>query len=149
MTDPRGASPPTGAHNQRVIAGLVVALALVTGLVLGVGVDRRMLLRGPGRPPFGRFGLLHVGGRGGRSPTAWLDSELHLTPAQRVQVDSIVSRELALRAKLQDTIDVRLRTLMDSGRAAVDRVLTPEQRQKLAVLRAHRDSAREAARPRR
>jgi Spy/CpxP family protein refolding chaperone len=37
-----------------------------------------------------------------------------------------------------------MRLFMDSTRAAVDRVLTPDQRQKLAALRARRDSARGA-----
>jgi Spy/CpxP family protein refolding chaperone len=58
------------------------------------------------------------------------------------QVDSIMTRQMGLRRALADTMDAKMRTLMDSTRTAVDRVLTPEQRQKLAAMRAHRDSAR-------
>jgi len=58
------------------------------------------------------------------------------------QVDSIMSRQMAQRRALADTMDGRMHVLMDSARAAVDRVLTPEQRQKLDALRARRDSAR-------
>ncbi len=143
MTSPRGpeASPPAGA--PRLVAALVVALALVTGLVLGVAVDRGLLLRGHG----GRAAFVGraPGGRPGAPRDVvrqHIESELALTPAQKTQVDSILSQQMAKRRALVDSIGVHMHALMDSTRAAVDRVLTPEQRQKLVAIRAHRDSLR-------
>jgi hypothetical protein len=71
-----------------------------------------------------------------------IDSVLGLSPAQKTQVDSILSQQMAKRRALEDSMGTRMRALMDSTRAMVDRVLTPEQRQKLAAMRAHRDSLR-------
>jgi len=129
----------------RLVAGLVVALALVKGLILGVAVDRGLLLRGHGGR--GAFVGRGFGGRPGMEQREGvvrgrIESELGLTPAQKTQVDSILSQQMAKRRALDDSIGVRLHALMDSTRAAVDRVLTPEQRQKLATIRAHRDSLR-------
>jgi Spy/CpxP family protein refolding chaperone len=142
MTDPRGASLPP-ARSQRLVAALVVALVLITGLVLGVGVDRGILLRNRGafggRAAFGRPGPRRGPPERMRQRFA---TELGLSASQMAQVDSIMSQQMARRRALDDSMGSRIRVLMDSTRAAVDRVLTPEQRQKLAALRAHRDSAR-------
>lgn len=145
MTAPHGGSASAPARG-RLTASLVVVLALISGLVLGVAVDRGLLLHRPGsfglRPGLGsRFD----GPRRGPPTERWrhlVDSELGLTPAQIAQVDSIMARQMGQRQALVDTMDARMRVLMDSTRAAVGRVLTPEQRQKLDALRAHRDSAR-------
>jgi Spy/CpxP family protein refolding chaperone len=149
MTNPRGPDAPPTASAPRLVAALVVALALVTGLVLGVAVDRGLLLRGHGGR--GAFVGRGPGGRPGASRDVvrqHIESELGLTPAQKTQVDSILSQQMAKRRALADSIGVHMRALMDSTRAAVDRVLTPEQRQKLAAIRAHRDSLRSAGGPR-
>jgi Spy/CpxP family protein refolding chaperone len=151
MTDPRGSGMAPSAGAPRLVAALVVALALVTGLVLGVAADRGLLLRGHGafgpRPP--QFGGRGPGRRGPPGPPPdvrqHIETELGLSAAQKTQVDSIWSQQMAKRQALDDTIGTRMRALMDSTRVAVDRVLTPEQRQKLAAMRAHRDSARAAA----
>jgi Spy/CpxP family protein refolding chaperone len=153
MTDPRGPSP-TPVRSQRLIAALVVALALITGLVLGVAVDRGILLRnrGPlaGHPGFG----MRPGGRrvGAGGPPERMRqrfaTDLGLSASQMTQIDSIMSQQMARRRALDDSMGARMRTLMDSTRAAVDRVLTPDQRQKLAALRARRDSARGSRPPR-
>lgn len=151
MTDPRGPSP-TPVRGQRLVAALVVALALITGLVLGVAVDHGILLRNRG--PFGghpAFGMRLGGRRGGGPPERMrqrLATELGLSASQMTQIDSIMSQEMARRRALDDSMSARMRIFMDSTRAAVDRVLTPDQRQKLAALRAHRDSARGSRPPR-
>ena len=148
MTTPRGPDPSATAGAPRLVAALVVILALVTGLILGVAVDRRLLLRGRGAGPFGGRPPFATHGPGGRHgpPTErirdYFKTQLGLSPAQMTQVDSIMSQQMAKRRAFDDTMTVRSRALMDSTRAAVDRVLTPDQRQKLAALRAHRDSLR-------
>jgi Spy/CpxP family protein refolding chaperone len=142
VTEPRGQSPAP-VRSQRLIAALVVALALVTGVVLGVGVDRGILLRNRG-PYGGRPGFTMRGRRGGppERMRQRFATELGLSASQMTQIDSIMSQQVTRRRALDDSIGARMRVFMDSTRAAVDRILTPEQRQKLAVLRAHRDSAR-------
>lgn len=142
MTEPRGSSL-TPVHSQRLIAALVVALALVTGVVSGVGVDRGILLRNRG--PYGeRSGFMMRGRRGGppERMRQRFATELGLSASQMTQIDSIMSQQMARRRALDDSIGARMRVFMDSTRAAVDRVLTPEQRQKLAAMRVHRDSTR-------
>jgi Spy/CpxP family protein refolding chaperone len=148
MTDPRGGTTPVPPHSQRLVAGLVVALALVTGIIVGVAADRRLLLHRSGEPFMGRPGFgMHDGPRHGGPDR--LAAELGLTPAQKTEIDSIMSRQMAAHRALQDSIAIRMHAAMDSTRAAVDRVLTPEQRQKLAAIRARRDSMRGPARDRR
>jgi len=141
MTDPRMASPATRSGSQRAVAALVVALALATGLVAGVAVDRGLLLHGH---PFGGRGWMVRGprdhGLGAERVRKGFASELGLTPAQVVQVDSIMARHMTERRALMDSMGTRMRVLLDSTRADVDRILTPEQRQKFAALRARRDS---------
>lgn len=143
MTDPRGPDVSRGAGAPRLVAALIVALALVTGVIVGVAVDRGLLLRGHGfggRPPFAVRG-----GRRGAPPDGVrnrIETELGLSAAQKTQVDSILSRQMAKRRALDDSIGLRMHALMDSTRTAIDRVLTPEQRQKMAAMRARRDSMR-------
>jgi Spy/CpxP family protein refolding chaperone len=143
VTDPRGPSQAS-VRGQRLIAALVVALALITGVVLGVGVDRGILLRNHG--PYGgraAFGM-RLGGRRGPPERVRqrFATELGLSTTQMAQIDSIMSQQMARRRALDDSMGARMRVFMDSTRAAVDRILTPDQRQKLAALRARRDSGR-------
>ncbi len=146
MTTPRGPDAAATAGAPRLVAALVVILALVTGLILGVAVDRGLLLRGRGpfggRPPFAAHGPLNRHGPPSERIRDYFKTQLGLSPAQMTQVDSIMSQQMAKRRAFDDSMSVRSRALMDSTRAAVDRVLTPDQRQKLAALRAHRDSLR-------
>lgn len=114
----------------RAVAALVVALALVSGVLLGIASDRWLLL------PGGR----HHGGvamRGGPSPdwvTERLARDLDLTPEQRTRVDSIVTRRMAERRALMEPVRTRMRQLFDSTRSDVEAVLTPAQRVKLESL---------------
>jgi Spy/CpxP family protein refolding chaperone len=140
----------------RVVAALVLALALISGVLLGIAADRLLLL------PRGRHHgmmpdllaprILFGPPDGGRSPgrpfepsaewvTSRLADELGLTPAQRVRVDAIVTRRMAERRELMGPARDRMRQLLDSTRADIEAVLTPDQRATLAKLRA-RDGMR-------
>jgi len=134
----------------RVVAALVVALALVSGVLLGIASDRLLLLPGghrhgmmPGPSPT-RFLLgPSDGGRKSDKPfepsaewvTDRLAEDLSLTPAQRVRVDSIVTHGMAERREIMAPVKDRLGQLLDSTRTAIDAVLTPEQRATLGKLR--------------
>jgi len=161
------------ALSARLAAILVVALALATGLIAGVAVDRRLLLprhwsgrrRGDtlapeGRPGDGRPGAERSGdgaiarllfgpppdgppesraSRDGAPDAAWvtdrLADELALSPAQRLRVDSIVSRRMAERRALLAPVRERMTQIVDSTRAELDSVLTADQRARLGRLR--------------
>lgn len=145
MTDPGSRTPtPTSltaaGRSPRLLAAVVVVLALVIGVVIGAVGSRRFMMQGRGefgrRPPFG------FGARGPRShgPSDRMRqrfaSELGLSPTQIVQVDSIMSRSMTQREALDDSIRPRMRALLDSTRAQIERVLTPDQRQKFEAMHA-------------
>jgi Spy/CpxP family protein refolding chaperone len=105
------------------------------------------MMSGPSAPRmlFGPSDGAHTPGR--PQPHAeWvtnrLTDQLGLTAAQRVLVDSIVTRRMAERRDLMAPIRERMRQLLDSTRADVEAVLTPEQRAKLDKLRARGDDRR-------
>jgi hypothetical protein len=166
------------ALSARLAAVVVVALALATGLIAGVAVDRRLLLPrhgsgrrrgdtlsrggrfadgrpGDGPPGDGRAGDGAVARllfgpppdgppesrstRGGGPDAEWVTSrladELALSPAQRVRVDSIVSRRMAERRALLAPVRERMTQIVDSTRAELDSVLTADQRARLGRLR--------------
>jgi Spy/CpxP family protein refolding chaperone len=149
--------------SARIVAALVVALALVSGVLLGIASDRLLLLpgahrhggpmRGPSAPGF-LFGPPEADRPPGRpfEPNAeWvtdrLARELNLSADQRTRVDSIVTRRMAQRRELMTPIRERMRQLFDSTRSDVDAVLTPEQRAKLDSLRARSESRRDGRPP--
>jgi Spy/CpxP family protein refolding chaperone len=141
----------------RVVAALVLALALVSGVLLGIAADRLLLLHGghhrgmPGSMMSGPSAprMLFGPSDGARMPgraepnaewvTNRLADQLGLSAEQRVRVDSIVTRRMAERRDLMAPIRERMRQLLDSTRADVEAVLTPEQRAKLDKLRARGD----------
>ena len=135
----------TASRRPRALATLVVVVALLTGIVAGMAADRRLATRWHSGPPGGRF-------MAGRSPRgAWAGdgarggpadhmhqrfaTELGLTPAQMAQVDSIMGRSMAERHALEDSIRPRMRSILDSTRSQIERVLTPDQRQKFEAWR--------------
>lgn len=117
--------------SARVIAGLVVALSLVSGIVIGIALDRRVLAP---RSPFGRSYPMGPPGR--------LGDALGLSPAQRAAVDSIVKHCLAQRDSITQRIRPAIRLILDSTRTDIERVLTPEQRDRFARMRSHERSHR-------
>jgi Spy/CpxP family protein refolding chaperone len=142
----------------RVAAALVLVLALVSGVLLGIAADRLLLLPGGHRrgmmpemlAPRFLFGPPDGGGRSSKGPfepsaewvTNRLTDELGLTEAQRVRVESIVTRRMAERRELVAPAKERMRQLLDSTRADIEAVLTPDQRAKLAKLRERGDRMR-------
>jgi len=152
MTESTAEPQTSGPRGQRLVATLVVTLALATGLILGILVDRSMLLgrrhiwprswhrAGPGRE---RGGPMDGPGIGGPPPDGLrhrLIDELKLTPPQVVALDSIMGRQMKARRALEDSMFTRMHASMDSARTALDAILTPEQRTKFDAIRARRDS---------
>lgn len=121
--------------------------ALIAGIAIGVTADRYMM----------RDAHDHHGSRSGLDR---MSKELDLTAAQRVQVDSIMTRRKARMRELfkplrpqMDSIQKIGKALSDSTHEQLKRVLTPEQGKKLdemrergrkeaAEMRARRDSGK-------
>lgn len=125
MTD----SPTRPARSARgpLLAGLLLLLAVFVGVVVGVALDRRVLLP----RAFGGPGGHH--GRFGRPPVAFLDRiarELELTPDQRLRVDSILDRSTREICAVKGEVQPRLDSLFTRMRRELESVLTPDQRAK-------------------
>jgi Spy/CpxP family protein refolding chaperone len=61
--------------------------------------------------------------------------ELDLTRDQREQFEAMLPRHEAAFDSLRTEMDSRLRTLLDSSAAEVERILTPEQKTKWEGIR--------------
>lgn len=121
------------------VAAVVVVVSLLTGVVVGITVDRRVLLhRGPG-PIF-----MARGGERWRGPivTGRLEHELGLSPAQSAAVDSVMQHRMAQRDSLMSKTFPVMRALLDSTRTDIERVLTPDQKAKFEKMRFHGGASR-------
>ena len=136
--------------SARSLAAFVVTVALVTGVVLGIAADRWLLIghfgrhRPPSSFPAGPRGIFGGPQREPRDNAtgSWITQQMartlgDLTPVQEARIDSILTRRLAQRRELEAPIRDRMRALIDSTRADVDSVLTPDQRKRLAESRSH------------
>ena len=114
-----------------VVAATVVVMSLVTGVVVGIALDKRMLM------PHGNIFFSRMGG--GYTHRVMipgrLEHELGLSPAQTAAVDSIMHHRMAQRDSLMAHTWPVMRQLLDSTRYDIERVLTPEQREKFEQLR--------------
>ena len=134
------------ASRTRRLRWLALASLLGTflaGALVGAAVDRA---RGGHRwppPPPGAEG--RGPGRGG--PDIFeaggpLDERLNLTPQQRDTINRIVERDRHKADSLFREMRPRLRARFDSTRAAVDAVLTPQQREEFRRFREERRAER-------
>ena len=124
-----------------LLAGALLVVTLVFGVVGGVALDR-WLLR-PGAHAAGpRTSLPRRMGEQRADPvrlrsefSGQLARALHLTPDQRVRVDSILQRQQSRSRALIRQMAPELRRLADSTRAELRQVLTPEQWERMQQLR--------------
>jgi Spy/CpxP family protein refolding chaperone len=117
--------------------------AFLTGGALGFAADHVMSRN-------------HHGMRGGReSMSARIASELNLTPAQKIAMDSLMERRRReirevykpIRPQL-DSLEKVGRAISDSTHAEIRRILTPEQQVKWDAMRDRARKAYEASRKR-
>jgi hypothetical protein len=136
------------------MAILTVIATLTLGIALGIVVERRVLHRRPdgrgNRGGGGPFGMMSEPGDSasrnrmrGRIVTR-ITEELALTPAQAQSVDAIFARRELQLDSLRLRVGPQLDSLRDQMRAAIDSVLTPEQRVKSAEQRRRMDERRRA-----
>lgn len=133
-----GKRPPA-----RLLPALLLVVLFGVGVLAGIAGDR-MLLRhrhgpfavmGPGP---GRMGSGDHGERRAEMHKRLADRmsrELGLTPEQRRQLEALLPRHEAAFDSLRTEMDARLRTLLDSSAAEIERILTPDQKTKWEGLR--------------
>jgi len=137
------------APSKRAPSRLLVVLMLVAlfgaGMVAGVTLDRLVLHHRHG--PFAGMGPSGAPGRGSPEERAARRADMHrrladrmsrelgLSPEQRQQLDAMLPRHEAAFDSLRAEMDVRLRTLLDSTGAEVERILTPDQKTKWEAVR--------------
>jgi len=109
--------------SPRVVAALLIAGALVAGVVLGVAGDRAWMHwhRPPHAPRLDRL-------------VEHLDHMLNLTPQQHDAVRRIVERHAARMQQINASVRPQIRQEIDSTNAEIEKVLTPEQRTKFRDL---------------
>lgn len=116
-----------------LVAATIIVMSMLTGVIVGVAIDRRVVLHRIGDGPFFvRSGGMHT--RAIMIPGR-LEHELGLSPAQSAAVDSITRHRMAQRDSLMARTFPVMRALLDSTRSDIERVLTPEQRAKFEQLR--------------
>ncbi len=138
--------PPEAGEVKRPmlwIALAVVAIALA-GALAGVAIDRALHARAMGGGRGDRFGGPRMGGPfGGGAPSdsmrkrmrERMKQELDLTPAQAVQVDSLMSMQEPKFRALRERMEPAMDSLVTETRAQMDRILTPAQREKAKAMR--------------
>src|SRR5580698_9886380 len=114
------------------VAAAVIVMSLLTGVLVGVAVDRRMMVP---RVPRGSFFLSRFSGHHQGIIPGHLEHELGLSPAQSTAVDSIMRHRMAQRDSLMAHTWPVMRQLLDSTRSDIEKVLTPEQKAKFEQLR--------------
>lgn len=137
MTVPSSEPPPVppGRVRTRLLAGVVMLLIGLTGVAVGVALDRAMLRwriagafmghRPPGPPhsPEVRKWVLER-----------LDRQLDLSETQRGQLDSILARrERELRGLMQENRP-KFEAIADRTRSEIMALLTPEQQEKFREM---------------
>ena len=115
-----------------------MALLIVTfaaGILAGTATSRVLTAREPDAQAAAECS------RDERGPHSIFD-ELDLTPAQRVRVDSIMARRRQRTDSLRTQDGRRIRAAVDSARAEIRTVLTPEQTVEYDRLREEHDRER-------
>ena len=108
-----------------VIAAIVVVLAFVAGFAAGALTDHFwMLRRGHRLPPMAAHMMV------GR-----LDHHLDLTDEQRARIEQILERRHEAMDRMWAELHPRMRAEIDATNAEIERVLTPEQREKFQKMR--------------
>lgn len=111
------------AAKTTIIAAVLVFVAFVSGVLVGIAGDRLYLMRArhEGRPlphPSPKF----IADR--------LERRLDLTPQQRKEVEAILNRHGQAIEAISAMTRPRVHTEIQQANAEIERVLTPEQREK-------------------
>ncbi|HEX2191503.1 MAG TPA: hypothetical protein VHG51_21505 [Longimicrobiaceae bacterium] len=136
MTAPR----PSRA---RLLGIALLVATFAAGLLAGAAFDRTLAAREPEPPQEAGWDC-----RGHGAKTSMILDRLDLTPEQRTRVDAVMERRRAQADSFWEREGPRMRAIVDSTRAEVRAILTPEQRAEYDRLREEHRAARRAARER-
>jgi len=118
--------------NARATAALLVIGAFLCGIVVGVAGDHTFLLfHGRLRPSHGASEAV------ANRIVARLDRELKLTPQQHTAVQQIIDKRRQRIEAIWTSVGPQVREEMDGTRAEIERLLTPEQREKFRQMHQH------------
>ena len=140
------------------VVATVLVLQAILGVVAGIVIDRYAFHRhhrpayamhGPmeggfpqGHRPWdgGPMGGPHMGGHDRefgmrRHMVDHLSDELSLSASQRTRLDSVMERQADAFKKIREETEPKIKALLDSSRAQIDQLLTPDQRARFAKLR--------------
>lgn len=118
--------------SPRAIAALLIGGALIAGIVLGVAGDRVYLWHT--RQFLPRHAPRFVTDR----MVDHLDRQLSFTPQQKAAVKQIIDRHRARIEAISANVRPQMRQEIDSTNAEIEKLLTPEQREKFKGLRQRR-----------
>jgi len=119
---------------SRWIAVAVLSATFLAGAMLGAATTR--LLASEREEP--RSEREADGRRDARGPQPSVFDRLNLTAEQRAAVDSIMEKRGRDMAAFWKEHNPEVRGIVDSARVEIDRVLTPEQREKYEEFRERR-----------
>lgn len=123
---------------SRWIAVAVITATFVAGMMVGYAVPRLMGQEAEQRPA-----TAQRTDRERRGERHSIFDELNLTPQQQAQRDSILEQGRAKMDAFWKEHGPAMRTVADSTRAQIDRILTPEQRARVQEWREQRRKQRE------
>lgn len=112
------------ATKTTLIAALALVLTFACGFLAGIAVHRVLWRERGFPPPFPPHVVLNH-----------LDRRLDLTDAQRKQIEVILERGHQRMEAIFADARPRVRQEIDATNAEIERVLTPQQREKFAKMR--------------
>jgi hypothetical protein len=108
--------------NAKILAAFALVLTFGVGIIVGFAASHVMMRNGP---PM----------RSAEFITRRLDRRLHLTPAQRREVLTIVARGQQRVRGVWVGVHPAIAREIDQTNSEIERILTPEQRTKFADIR--------------
>lgn len=117
-------APPRSATRTVVVAALALVVTFIAGFITGAVTDRVMMVRRPGPPPVVPHALLNR-----------LDRQLDLTDTQRAEIRKILLRRHERITGHWENLQPQIRKEVEATNAEIERLLTPEQREKFQTLR--------------
>jgi hypothetical protein len=133
-------------NSTRTTAVLVVVATFIAGLFVGIAGDRLYLVR------FRHFFPRRAAEFAARNVVDHLDRELHLNPQQKTEIQQIIENHRKRIDGLWTSVRPQVRQELDAANAEIEKVLTPEQREKFSKMRMrtlqHRGLGPRGGRPR-
>jgi Spy/CpxP family protein refolding chaperone len=110
-------------------AATVVAIALVSGIFIGVAADHAYLIYKH------RILPSHMQGRPPHAIAERLSHKLDLTPQQRTAIEQILERRHARVSAMWGNVRPQIRKEIDETNAEIEKLLTPAQKEKFAEIK--------------